>query len=180
MAAPKFFPVAPVDAARYYESPDHVPEAWTPDRAGEIDGFQPAAAGLGKPGPDQGFALRIAEQLRPRLELQQGEDADDTIEGCLGVALRRASLFSRAPVVHDLDIAFTIFGFYDEQPPAELVVLRRPMFEGLRRTGHHYTESRAVADLPPTETLRSTPEEVAAAYPDGWRSLLGLGVADGA
>ncbi len=180
MAAPKFSPVAPVDEARYYESPDHVPEAWTPDRAGEIDGFQPVADGLGNPGPDQGFALRIAAQLRPKLELQQGEDADDTIQGCLGVALRRASMFSRAPVVHDLDIAFTIFGFYDEQPPAELVALRGPMFEGLRQTAHHYTESRALADLPPTGTLRSTPEAVAADYPDRWRSLLGLDGADGA
>ena len=48
------------------------------------------------------------------------------------------------------------------------------MFEGLRHTGHHYMEARAVADLPPSETLRSTPDEVIADYPEGWRSLLGL------
>jgi hypothetical protein len=174
MAAPRFSPVAPADTARYYESPDHVPESWMPDRPGEVEGFQPAADLLGNQGPDQGFALRIAERLRPKLDLQAGENADDVIEGCLGVALRRASLFSRAPVVHDLDIAFTIFGFYDAQPPAELVALRRPMFEGLRLTGHHYMEGRAVADLPPEETLRSTPDAVRSDYPEGWRSMLGL------
>lgn len=174
MAAPKFSPVAPVDEARYYESPDHVPDAWKPDRGGDIDGFQPSAARLGNQGPDQGFALRIAAGLRPKLVLQPGENADDAIEGCLGVALRRASLFSRAPVVHDLNIAFTIFGFYDDEPPAELVELRRAMFEGLRHTAHHYTDARAVADLPPVETLRGTPDQIAADYPGEWRSLLGL------
>lgn len=111
--------------------------------------------------------------LRPKLQLQAGEHIDDAIRGCLGVALRRASMFSRAPVVHDLTIAFTIWGFYDPNPPAELVQLRGTMFEGLRHTGHHYMEARAVADLPPDDTLRMTPAQVAAAYPADWRSLVG-------
>jgi hypothetical protein len=174
MAAPRFRPSDPTVAARYYESPEHVPERWTPDRAGDIEGFQPVAPQLGHQGPDQGFALRIAARLRPKLVLGAGEDADDVVQGCLGVALRRASMFSRAPVVHDLTIAFTIFGYLDEDPPDELVELRRPMFEGLRHTAHHYSDSRAVADLPPEETLRCTPDQVAARYPDEWRALLGL------
>ena len=173
MSAPRFSPVPPTDRPRYYESPDHVPEAWAPDRPGEIEGFQPAGPQLGSQGPDQGFALRIAAQLRPKLQLQPGEHADDAIHGCLGVALRRASLYSRAPVVHDLDIAFTIWGFYDPQPPAELLALRSGLFEGLRHVAHHYTEARVVADMPPESTLRMTPAEVAAAYPADWRTLVG-------
>jgi hypothetical protein len=145
-----------------------------PDRPGEIEGYQPAGPRLGEPGPDQGFALRIAARLRPKVQLQAGENLDDAIRGCLGVALRRASIFSRAPVVHDLTIAFTIWGFYDPNPPAELVEVRRTMFEGLRLVGHHYMEARAVADLPPETTLRMTPAQVADAYPAEWRSLLGL------
>jgi hypothetical protein len=172
MAAPRFSPVPPIDRVRYYESPDHVPEAWMPDRPGEIDGFQPAGAQLGAQGPDQGFALRIAAQLRPKLQLH-GEHVDDVIHGCLGVALRRASLYSRAPVVHDLTIAFTIWGFYDAEPPAELVELRAPLFEGLRLVGHHYTEARVVADMVPESTLRMTPAQVADAYPARWRELVG-------
>ncbi len=163
-----------MDQSRAYRSPDHVPDAWNPDRPGEIDGFQPEGKRLGSHGPDQGFALHIAELLRPKLRLTEGEYEDDAIRGCLGVALRRASIFSRAPVVHDLTIAFTIWGCYDESPPPELVALRRSMFEGLRHTAHHYMESRAVADLPPQATLRMTPEAVAAAYPSQWRSLLGV------
>ncbi len=174
MAAPKFSPVSPTDHARAYSSPDHVPEPWHPDRPGDIEGFQPGGPRLGSQGPDQGFALRIAERLRPKLRLTAGEHEDDAIRACLGVALRRASLFSRAPVVHDLTIAFTIWGCFDESPPPALVDLRRSMFEGLRHTTHHYMEARAVADLPPESTLRMTPAEVAAAYPASWQSLLGI------
>jgi hypothetical protein len=150
-----------------------VPEAWTPDRPGDIDGFQPVGPRMGDPGPDQGFALRIAARLRPKLQLQPGEHVDDAIRGCVGVATRRASMFSRAPMVHDLTIAFTIWGFYDPDPPAELVEMRRRMFEGLRLVAHHYMEARAVADQPPDATLQMTPAAVAEAYPERWRELIG-------
>src|SRR6188508_1115085 len=107
MAAPKFAPVSPVDDSRGYESPDHVPDGWLPDRPAEIHGFQPEGGRLGFQGPDQGFAIKIANTFRPRLQVPEGESADDAVQGCLGIALRRASMFSRAPVVHDLTIAFT-------------------------------------------------------------------------
>jgi hypothetical protein len=174
MAAPKFRPVPTTEGARAYESPDHVPEGWTADRPGEVGGFQPTGPRLGYQGPDQGFALRIAERLRDDLELQPGEIADDAIRGCLGIALRRASMFSRAPVVHDLTIAFTVWGFFDDAPPAALVELRGPMFECLRDAAHHYMEARAVADFVPEATLRMTPEEVADRYPADWGELLGV------
>ena len=173
MAAPRFSPVPPTDHARAYESPDHVPDPWMPDRPGEIEGFQPAGRQLGAQGPDQGFALRIASRLRPNLQLAAHENADDAIEGCLGVALRRASILSRAPVVHDLTIAFTIWGFYDASAPADLVEFRAPLFEGLRLVAHHYTEARVVADMVPELTLRMTPAEVEQAYPGDWRTLVG-------
>lgn len=174
MAAPKFSPVDHSEPVRSYASPDYVPDTWTPDRPGEIEGFQPEGPLLGAQGPDQGFALRIAATLRPKLKVTAEENVDDAIRGCLGVALRRASLFSRAPVVHDLNIAFTIWGCYDDAPPAELVALRRNMFEGLRLVGHHYAEARAVADLVPETTLQMTPDAVASAYPGDWRALLGI------
>jgi hypothetical protein len=174
MAAPKFSPVDPTDHARSYASPEHVPDSWVPDRPGEIEGFQPGGPTLGMQGPDQGFALRIASRLRPKLHLQPRENADDVIRGCLGVALRRASIFSRAPVVHDLTIAFTIWGYYDETPPTELVDMRAGLFEGLRLVTHHYAESRVVADLPPESTLRMSPAQVTEKYPGEWRTLLGV------
>jgi hypothetical protein len=128
---------------------------------------------MGAPGPDQGFALKIANELRPKLVLAAGENGDDVVRGCLGVALRRASMFSRAPVVHDVNIAFTIWGFYDDAPPEDLLDLRRDLFEGLRHVGHHYTEARLVADMVPIDTLKMAPSQVDARYPAEWRSLVG-------
>jgi len=173
MAAPRFAPVPPVDVSRVYESPPVVPASWKPDRPGDFVGFQPEGERLGFQGPDQGFALRIASGFRDRLALQPGERADDAIKGCLGVALKRASLFSRAPVVHDLTIAFTIFGFLDPAAPAELVEARRQLFVGLSHL-YHYTEGRRIADMVPESTLRMTPQQVTAAYPARWRELAGL------
>ena len=174
MAAPKFTPVPVDEHPRTYSSPDVAPEVWLPDRPGEIEGFQPVGPRLGDPGPDQGFTLRIARARQSQLVLAPGENVEDVIRGCIGVANRRASMFSRAPMVHDVDVAFTIWGFYDPSPPPELVALRGSMFEGLRHTTHHYAEARAVADQPPDSTLRMTPAEITAAYPREWRTLLGV------
>jgi len=173
MAAPQFSPTPVVPTARSYASPDVVPDPWSATRPGDIVGFQPQGAQLGYQGPDQGFAIKIANGFGDRLQLQPGEHRADAIKGCLGIGLRRASLFSRAPVVHDLTIAFTIWGFLDPAPPAELVAARGPLFVGLGR-GQHYSDARALVDMVPEATLRMNPQQVAVAYPAGWRSLVGL------
>lgn len=172
MAAPKSAP-AGARATRYYTSPDVVPEPWSPDRPGIVEGLQPSGPRLGAQGPDQGFALTIARRLAPRIELLGRERLDDAIRGCLGIALRRASLYSRAPVVHDLIIAFTIWGFFDPDPPTDLIGRRPQLFEGVGDVNHHYAAGREIADLVPESTLRMTPDEVAAAYPARWRELTG-------
>ncbi len=173
MAAPKFSPTPVVDTARFYSSPPVVPEAWMPDRPGEVVGFQPSGPQLGYQGPDQGFAMKIANGFKDRLQLQPGEHAADVIKGCFGVALRRASIFSRGPVVHDLTVAFTIWGFLDADPPAELVTVRSALFQGVGH-GHLYAEARAIVDMVPEATLEMTPQQVATHYPANWKSLLGL------
>lgn len=173
MAAPKFAPVSPTASPRAYRSPDHVPDSWSPDRPGAVVGLQPRGERLGNQGPDQGFALRIASRLTPEIRLQPGEKLDDAVRGCVNIALKRASLFSRAPVVHDLRMAFTMWGFFDELPPADLVDRRRALFEGVGNTVHHYAEGRRIADLVPEETLRLTPAQLAERYPAHWRELTG-------
>jgi hypothetical protein len=173
MAAPKFAPVPPIDDARGYESPPVVPDAWMPDRPAEIVGFQPAGPRLGHQGPDQGFAIKIAKSFAEKVHLQPAERFDDVVAGSLGIALRRASMFSRAPVVHDLTIAFTIWGLLDPSPPTELLAARRAAFEGLANLAHHYEQSRALVDQVPDATLRMTPQQVQAAYPERWHELTG-------
>lgn len=172
MAAPKSAP-AGANESLYYSSPAVVPSAWDPDRPGLVDGLQPAGPGLGAQGPDQGFALTIATRLGPKVRLQGRERLDDAIRGCVLIALRRASLFSRAPVVHDVNLAFTIWGFFDENPPEDLIGRRPMLFEGIGNVNHHYAEGRALADLVPESTLRLTPQQAAEAYPANWRALTG-------
>lgn len=173
MAAPQFVPVDPTSRPRAYESPDHVPSSWHDGRPASIPGRQPSGTRLGSPGPDQGYALLLAERMRPRVIVGAGESVDDALAGCLGVALRRASLFGRAPVIHDLTVALTIWGFLDSNPAADLVELRKHAFEGVRHLAHHYAEARAIADEVPEATLRLTPDQAVRSYAGGWRSLLG-------
>ncbi len=174
MAAPKFAPVSPTDVVRTYESPEYVPDAWSPDRPAEIQGRQPEGARLGYQGPDQGYVLTLSERFRNRIIVTPGESVNDAIRGCINIGLRRASLFGRAPVVHDLTIAFTIWGWLDGAASADLVARRSALFEGVANTNHHYTEGRVIADLVPESTLRLTPEAATTAYATGkWRDLTG-------
>ena len=77
---------------------------------------------MGRQGPDQGYALLLARRFADRLELAPDEHAEDAVAGCMVVAMARASLFGRAPVIHDLDLAFTLWGYLGGAPP-ELVDL---------------------------------------------------------
>jgi hypothetical protein len=173
MAAPKFSPVAPIDTARSYSSPDHVPDRWTNDRPADLPGRQPIGARLGFQGPDQGYMLKLASDLRPSVRVQEGESVDDVLTGTTAIALRRSSLFGRAPVIHDLRIALTIWGFLDPEPPADLLAERTPRFKGIGHGSHHYGQVRALVDQVPESTLRASPAHVAAAYPRDWRALTG-------
>ncbi len=136
-------------------------------------GASPSGPRLGYQGPDQGYALALAGRVRPKLVLSDSERADDTLTACTAIAMRRASMFGRAPVIHDLHIAVTIWGFVDPAPPAELVALRRPLFEGAAEP-EHYAAVRAIVDMVPDPTLRMTPADVQDAYPSRWRELLGV------
>jgi hypothetical protein len=174
MAAPQYIPVPPIQRIKAYESHEAIPDAWTPGRPGELVGRQPSGNGLGSQGPDQGYGLLLANRFRDRLCLVDGEEIEDALRGCLNIALRRASIYGRAPVIHDFTMAFTLWGFLDAVAPAELVALRRRVFEGVGNVVHHYAEGRAVADRVPELTLRQTPESLTAAYARNWRVPLGL------
>jgi hypothetical protein len=174
MAQPEYVPMKPTNAPRSYESPPRRPEPWVADRPGEVvDTGQPRDTRLGNQGPDQGYALKLVRQFEGKLHLQEGEHAEDAEAGCIAVALKRASLFGRAPVIHDLTLAFTIWGFLDASPDPELVEVRRRMFAEVRNP-HHYPEQRAIADAVPEPTLRMSHTAVADAHRAGWRALLDL------
>lgn len=144
---------------------------WTSDRPADLGPAQPRGRGLGSPGPDQGYALRLAERFEDRLRLAEGESAHDAVAGCVAVALRRASIFGRAPMIHDLTVAFTVWGFLGSTP-AELVAFRTPLFQA---ASHHYGDQRTIAEQVPEDVLRAPHQATLARYPSEWRALLGLG-----
>ncbi|HVX17515.1 MAG TPA: hypothetical protein VHA73_05740 [Acidimicrobiales bacterium] len=178
MAAPEYVPTSPSDAPRLvWVSTPRRPEPWLADRPGDFPrDAQPRGDRLGSPGPDLGYAYKLLGLFADKLHLADGEHRRDAEAGAVQIAMKRSSLFGRAPVVHDLTVAFTVWGFLDESPDDELVETRRQLFEG---AGHHnsYVVQRTIADTVPEQTLCQTPAAIASAHATNWKSLLDLDAA---
>ena len=174
MAAPEFVPVKPLDDVRTYASPPRRPDSWRATRPGDLDAGQPHGPRFGNQGPDQGYVLTLVSKFEGKLRLKPGERVDDVTAGCVAVALKRASLFGRAPVIHDLTAAFSLWGYLDENPPAELVQLRQRVFAGVGNV-HHWIELRRLVDGVPDETLRRPHSAIAAS---AWQDLIDVGSYD--
>ncbi len=162
---------SPVDRAGRVRLGEQTPPArrWLANRPGEAlaSHAPPTTPQFGAPGPDQGYALKLAKRFEGRLKLASGEHEVDARSGCTAVALKRSALFHRAPVIFDLELAFTVWGFL-EAAPEGLAAFRKPLFEGV---AHDYARQRAVVDHVPESTLRMTPEQARQQVAD-WRSLL--------
>ena len=167
MAQPEFVPTPGIDELRPGTS---VPPAkrWEATRPGEtLDGPLPQGEGFGTQGPDQGYALFLAKRFTDKLELVEGEHKADVVAGCLGVATKRASIFGRAPVIYDWEVAFTVWGYLGGAPTA--VVQKR--VELFAEAAHHYWKRRAIAHAVPESTLRMTPDMIRAAMANGTELL---------
>ncbi|MGI9598490.1 MAG: hypothetical protein ACR2QK_20155 [Acidimicrobiales bacterium] len=169
MAAPDHVPTDPTKRVRAYSSPPRRTDAWIADRAGDLDGRQPKGAKLGTAGPDQGYAYRLVHLFDDRLHLN-GVDRDDAVAGCVALAMKRSALFGRAPVVHDLTAAFTIYGFLDQNPPEELSTERRELFAEVK-SNHHYSERRHLVDRVSEEQLLESHDAIATQYQQRWQDL---------
>jgi hypothetical protein len=173
LTQPSFVPIVEADQVRpAYRL--QVPSIWTQSRPSELRGTsQSPGHRLGSPGPDQGFALKLARRFEERLVLAEGESAEDATAGCTAVAMRRCARFGRAPAIYDLTFAFTLWGYLGGAPD-DLIEERGPLF---RSASHHYTAQRRIADSVIEETLRLTPEAVAERL-GRWRELLALPALD--
>lgn len=178
VAAPKFVPLDPLQQPRDYESAPWRMDPWFTDRPGDFaeEPAQPDrdAGGVGAPGPDQGYALKLSALLRPELAVSRDENVEDAERAVVAIGLKRASIFSRAPIITDLRIAATVWGLLDPQPPADLVAERAPRIEGLRHWIETYPRLRAIVDTVPVKTLARPLDELTAAHRADWRSLLVL------
>lgn len=170
MAAPEYVPTTLAERPRRGLSLPPSRRGRELVRPATLGPEQPSGPMLGNPGPDPGYALLLARSVEPELQLAPGEHREDAVAGCLGVALKRAAMFGRAPVIHDVRVAFRIFGFLGGAPD-ELVTHRKPLFEA---ASHHYWDQREIADSVPESTLRLSHTEVARRFPTDWRELLGL------
>jgi hypothetical protein len=174
MTQPSFVPITEADQVRPARRLQ-VPGPWHADRPAELIGPQPPfGRGRGTPGPDQGYALRLARRFEERLVLTEGEHAADVLVGAALLAATRSALFGRAPTIYDLRVAFELFGFLGPAPPP-LVEMRRRRFSG---AAEHYPAQRALVDGVPMDTLRLDPDEVAARRGQ-WAQLLGPPAGDG-
>ena len=178
MTQPKFVPITEEHEVREVLRIG-APAPWSPHRPGEN---RPSPrltrqAGLGVPGPDQGYALELAKRFADQLVLEPGEHSEDVLAGTVGIALRRASIYGRAPVAADIELALRLFGYLGRADgtaaPSDLVEFRRGCFAG---AAHDYWRRRALANEVPAETLRLTPAILAERFeadPGFWRELLG-------
>ncbi len=157
MTQPTFVPIAEADQVRPALHL-HVPGAWSTSRPAEIT--VPAVRrgrSVGTPGPDSGFALRLAKRFEHDLQLGEGESEEDVVLGVALVASKRAALFGRAPSIYDVQFALNLWRFLDADAPADIRSSRRALFSSI---SDDYVAQRELVDTVPEETLRLSPDEV--------------------
>jgi hypothetical protein len=163
---PRFTPIESRDEVRAAKHLDP-PRPWTAHRPAE---HRPGAAlgrsRIGTAGPDQGYALRLAEGVRDALVLGRGEHVDDAMAVATQVALRRAARFGRAPVRRDLESAMALLSF-DGPVSAEVAALRSAAITG---AAHDRWRCRAIAELVPDDALSVDPG-LAASHAIAWPAV---------
>lgn len=170
MSQPKYVHVTESDEVRPV---DRLPASrpWTQSRVAELTRpGQPKGRMFGSQGPDQGYALHLAELFEHDLVLSPGESQEDAIAGCVEVAMCRSSLYGRAPVKADLEHAFALFGYLGGAPD-DLVATRSVLFNGCV---DDYWARRLITSSVPEATMRLTPAQVRERLGE-WRSLIDAG-----
>ena len=71
------------------------------------------------------------------------------LAGCVTVAMKRASLFGRAPITADLRIAFEHWAYLDPGAPIEVVASRWALFAGASSHDGYPIRCRIADEVPP-------------------------------
>lgn len=169
MTQPDYVPIVSTDRIRPSDRLP-APQRWVPDRPADLSHLEPPTGKrFGATGPDLGYGLKLAERFVDRLVLEDGESAHDAVAGCFACGAKRASVFHRAPVVYDMEWAYTLWGFLGDAP-AGLVTARRRLFQG---ASHHYWDQRDIVDAISAPAFRLTPAQVRERLA-GWQQLIDL------
>jgi hypothetical protein len=108
----------------------------------------------GAPGPDAGYALKLAHDAMGECVLTPGESSHDVELGVALLAVKRAALAGRAPIRLDLEAALDLFDFRGAATH-EVVASRRTRFNGV---AHSYERQRTLVDSVPDGELRQPTE----------------------
>lgn len=170
MAVPSYVP-NPVRQIKHYRSAKKIRHESGVFRPAEILVNQSERAGTGNPGPDQGFALRLVKAFKGLVSLSPKEKWADASEVAVITALKRASLYGRAPCHYDLEVGFRVWGYLDPDPDSDLIDLRINYFPHIG-SGHNYLKRRKVADALSSAKLRQPLEVIRQSYESDWRILI--------
>ena len=129
-------------------------QSWHADRPGDLEAGQPMGALLGRPGPNVGYALSLANRMRDKLTLAPHESSDDAIAVISELAMKRAASFGRGPVLHDVEVAASLLGYVGDIDPA-FSAWRVQMTHG---ADHEYGVRRAIVDAVPDAVVRMPPQ----------------------
>ncbi len=132
---------------------------WSPHRPGELRAPEevPWGGAFGRPGPDTGWVLRLVHLA----EFDRGDRPDELEQVVANMAAARASLYGRAPVPQDIEVAVVLLGLRPHKLPPDLadrLALERRKW--LDAAAHEKIGGTAfIASIDP-DLMRSTPEEV--------------------
>ena len=127
------------------------------DRPGEVAGPWPRGAGFGSPGPNIGFALTLVARARSRITLAPNEHEADAHALVAAVAMKRASLFGRAPVAADVSCALLVLGY---EGPASGDFVEWRILAGVD-AAHDYRSGRDLCAQISPEDIRLDPRDLA-------------------
>ena len=128
------------------------------NRPGDLPAGWPTGKLLGSPGPNIGYALTLANRVRDQLALAPHEHADDAIAVVAEIAMRRAALFGRAPVMRDVEFGMQILGYRGGADPGFVAWRMR----AVRGAHHDYYERRSLVDAIPVDILHLVPSALPA------------------
>lgn len=172
MTQPDHVPLQPPDRVR----PSDVlstPLPWAQDRPADLlELRQPQGASFGSTGPNLGYGLKLAKRFEEELVLADGEDVHDAVAGCFVCGGKRAAGLGRAPVIHDMRWAYSLWGYLGTPAPG-LVQRRVPLFRG---ASHDYADQRRIVDAVAPGAFSLSPAAVAERAAGGeWSSLFAAG-----
>ena len=145
--------------------------SWVANRPGDLPAGWPTGKLLGSPGPNVGYALTLANRVRDELALAPHEHPDDAIAVVAEIAMRRAAIFGRAPVMRDVEFGMQILGYRGDADP-DFVAWRARTVRGAH---HDYYERRSLVDAIPVDVLRLVPSALPAHLAEA-RAALRAGV----